>query len=712
MGRRMETDDRIVVMGEDVHRLNGGTNGATRGLKDAFPDRILGTPISENAFAGLGGGIALDGRFRPVVEFMYADFMWVAADQLFNQIAKARHMFGGDGAVPFVLRSKVAMGTGYGSQHSMDPAGIFATAPGWRIVAPSTPFDYVGLMNSALRCKDPVRRARARRPLQLHRRRARSTTSTTACRSARRPSAARARSVTVLTYLAMTAYVLQAVEQVGDVDAEVIDLRWLDRASIDWDTIGASIRKTNNVLIAEQGARRHVVRRLAGRRDPAPVLRLARPPVAAGHRRRGVAEHQQGAGAGRDRPDATRSSPALRRDRRGAEHGPSCCGCPRSPPNTTRGGPAELAGRARTRAFAAGDVIATVETDKAVVDVEAEADGVILRMLVGRGRRGRGRRADRAARRDPARPWTTSTRCWPASAATRRRADPQRCAAPRRSRAGRGAAPVAARTRRRGPAGSSPARWPAGWPGGRPAVTDLTGTGPGGRIVRRDVEAALAQRSRRGGRRPRRQPGPAGTRRPHRVPRRAATPAPPRLTQGRGVHRPAAQPDAPGDRGPAHREQARPPRTSTSAASPGSTRCSRCGPSSTTAPRSGSRSTTWWSRPWPGPTAVPEMNVIWTGGRRPLVHAGSTWPSPSPPTTGWSRRCCARSSDGRSPTSPGPRRTSPSARARDGCSSTSSRAARSRSPTSACTASRSSPRSSTRRRPRSSRSAPRSRRPS
>ncbi len=87
---------------------------------------------------------------------MYADFMWVAADQLFNQIGKARHMFGGDGDVPLVLRSKVAMGTGYGSQHSMDPAGIFATAPGWRIVAPSTPFDYVGLMNSALRCKDPV----------------------------------------------------------------------------------------------------------------------------------------------------------------------------------------------------------------------------------------------------------------------------------------------------------------------------------------------------------------------------------------------------------------------------------------------------------------------------------------------------------------------------------------------------------------------------
>ncbi|MBO0845038.1 MAG: MFS transporter [Nocardioides sp.] len=253
MGRRMETEPGIVVMGEDVHRLNGGTNGATRGLTERFPGRILGTPISENAFAGLAGGIALDGRFRPVVEFMYADFMWVAADQLFNQIAKARHMYGGSGGVPLVLRSKVAMGTGYGSQHSMDPAGIFATSAGWRIAAPSTPYDYVGLMNTALRLQDPVV---VLEHVDLY------TSSGPGpvddwdyCLPVGKSAVRRAGSdVTVLSYLGMTPYVLGAVEEYADLDAEVIDLRWLDRASVDWDTIEQSLTKTNKILIAEQGA--------------------------------------------------------------------------------------------------------------------------------------------------------------------------------------------------------------------------------------------------------------------------------------------------------------------------------------------------------------------------------------------------------------------------------------------------------------------------
>ncbi|MDQ0821606.1 2-oxoisovalerate dehydrogenase E1 component [Arthrobacter sp. V4I6] len=253
MNQRMEQDSRIVVMGEDVHHLNGGTNGATKGLAKKFGDsRILGTPISENAFVGLAGGMALDGRFRPVVEFMYPDFMWVAADQVFNQIGKARHMFGGDNPVPLVLRTKVAMGSGYGSQHLMDPAGIFATSPGWRIIAPSTAADYIGLMNAALTLQDPVL---VIEHVDLYGVKDHVPAEDLdyiippGCAAIRRSGS----EVTVISYLSMVRHSLEAIEQTG-VDAELIDLRWLDRASIDWETIGASIKKTNAVLIVEEGA--------------------------------------------------------------------------------------------------------------------------------------------------------------------------------------------------------------------------------------------------------------------------------------------------------------------------------------------------------------------------------------------------------------------------------------------------------------------------
>ncbi|SJM71052.1 Branched-chain alpha-keto acid dehydrogenase, E1 component, alpha subunit / Branched-chain alpha-keto acid dehydrogenase, E1 component, beta subunit [Gulosibacter sp. 10] len=254
MGERMAADDRIVVMGEDVQHLGGGTNGATKGLVDRFgAERVIGTPISENGFFGLATGIALDGRYRPVVEFMYADFMWVAADQVFNQAGKIRHMFGGESDVPLVLRSKVAMGSGYGSQHLMDPAGIYAAHPGWRIVAASTAADYVGLMNAALALNDPVL---VIEHVDLYGKK--DSVPAGGLDYVIPPGSAAVRregsEATVLTYLSMVDRSLEAVERTG-VDAEVVDLRWLDRASLDWDTIGESIRKTGNVLIVEQGAR-------------------------------------------------------------------------------------------------------------------------------------------------------------------------------------------------------------------------------------------------------------------------------------------------------------------------------------------------------------------------------------------------------------------------------------------------------------------------
>ena len=248
----MERDERIIVLGEDVHRLRGGTSGATKGIGEKFPDRLIGTPICENGFVGMGVGAALNG-LRPVVEIMYPDFCLVAADQLFNQAAKVRHMFGGTATVPLVVRSRVSAGAGYGSQHSMDASGLFALYPGWRIVAPSTPFDYVGLMNAALHCEDPVLVVEHMALFQntgpvpagghdhmLPLGKARIVRPGSAC--------------TVVTYLSMIQVSIDAADSAG-IDAEVIDLRVLDPLGIDWPLIEASIQKTNRLIVVEENTR-------------------------------------------------------------------------------------------------------------------------------------------------------------------------------------------------------------------------------------------------------------------------------------------------------------------------------------------------------------------------------------------------------------------------------------------------------------------------
>jgi 2-oxoisovalerate dehydrogenase E1 component len=134
----------------------------------------------------------------------------------------------------------------------MDPAGIFATAPGWRIVAPSNAFDYVGLMNAALLCDDPVVVIEC---VDLYNSTGDAPVSDFdyVLEPGKAALMRTGSDLTIISYLMMTNFVMDAVAEKG-IDADVIDLRWLDRASIDWDTIGASIRKTGNVLIAEQGA--------------------------------------------------------------------------------------------------------------------------------------------------------------------------------------------------------------------------------------------------------------------------------------------------------------------------------------------------------------------------------------------------------------------------------------------------------------------------
>ena len=382
MHHRMEQDDRIVVLGEDVHRLNGGTNGATKNLAKDFPGRVLGTPISENAFVGLGGGMALDGRFRPVVEFMYPDFLWVAADQVFNQIGKARHMFGGDNPVPLVLRTKVAMGSGYGSQHLMDPAGVFATSVGWRIVAPSTAADYIGLMNTALDLQDPVLVIEHIDLYPL-------TEETPVDLDYRLPLGKAAvrrvgSDVTVISYLSMVRHSLEAVEQTG-VDAEVIDLRWLDRASLDWDTIGESIRKTNAVLIVEQGAQGtsyggwlsdEIQRRFFDWLDQ-PVQRVtgseASPSISKVLERAAIAQDRGG-----------RRRARARRGRDGGALMASIVRMPEVLANVTEAAIANWLVQ-KGQEVAVGAPLAEVETEKAVVEYAAEIGGTVLELLVAEG---------------------------------------------------------------------------------------------------------------------------------------------------------------------------------------------------------------------------------------------------------------------------------------------------------------------------------------
>jgi 2-oxoisovalerate dehydrogenase E1 component len=252
LARNMERDPTVVVLGEDIHRLKGGVSGATKSALERFPERIFATPIVENGFVGLGLGAAICG-LRPICEIMFGDFCIPAADQLFNQAAKIRHMFGGKFSVPLVVRVRVSPSAGFGSQHSMDPSGLFALYPGWRIVAPSTPFDYIGLMNSAVRCNDPVaiiehfELFQAAGPVPIG--------DLDYCIPLGKAKVVRpGNACTVLTAATTVKAAVDAAEETG-IDAEVIDLRSLDPTGLDWTTIEASVKRTNRIVIAEQTAR-------------------------------------------------------------------------------------------------------------------------------------------------------------------------------------------------------------------------------------------------------------------------------------------------------------------------------------------------------------------------------------------------------------------------------------------------------------------------
>jgi pyruvate dehydrogenase E1 component beta subunit len=164
--QEMARDERVIVLGEDVSGGAGGTSGereasggifgVTKGLLPKFGEgRVLDTPISESAIIGAAAGAALAG-LRPVAELMFADFVGVCFDQIYNQIAKFRYMFGGKSTCPVVIRMAMGAGMNMGPQHSQTIYSLLTAIPGLKIVIPSNAYDAKGLLIQAIRDDDPV----------------------------------------------------------------------------------------------------------------------------------------------------------------------------------------------------------------------------------------------------------------------------------------------------------------------------------------------------------------------------------------------------------------------------------------------------------------------------------------------------------------------------------------------------------------------------
>ncbi|MDE2442013.1 MAG: alpha-ketoacid dehydrogenase subunit beta [Betaproteobacteria bacterium] len=165
LAQEMRRDPNVVVMGIDVGGGQGGSGetgevggvlGVTRGLYPEFgPSRVIDTPISESAIIGAAAGAALTG-LRPVAELMFIDFLGVCLDQLYNQAAKFRYMFGGKAKTPLVMRSMIGAGLRAGAQHSQTLHPWLTSVPGLKVVMPSNAYDAKGLLIQAIRDDDPV----------------------------------------------------------------------------------------------------------------------------------------------------------------------------------------------------------------------------------------------------------------------------------------------------------------------------------------------------------------------------------------------------------------------------------------------------------------------------------------------------------------------------------------------------------------------------
>jgi pyruvate dehydrogenase E1 component beta subunit len=260
MRLEMRRDPTVILFGEDVaggatlphmegenKEAWGGVLGVTKGLASEFGrNRVLDTPISESAF--IGAAVASTG-LRPVAELMFVDFMGVCFDQIFNQGAKLRYMFGGKAQVPMVVRTMIGAGFRAAAQHSECLYSIFAHIPGIKSVVPSTPYDAKGLLSSAIRDNDPVMFFEHKVLYDMEGEVPEDNyTIPLGVADVKREG----KDATIVTLGRMVHLALEAADTLANegMDVEVIDLRSI--SPMDGDAILASVKKTHRLVVVDE----------------------------------------------------------------------------------------------------------------------------------------------------------------------------------------------------------------------------------------------------------------------------------------------------------------------------------------------------------------------------------------------------------------------------------------------------------------------------
>jgi pyruvate/2-oxoglutarate/acetoin dehydrogenase E1 component len=248
MKEEMRLDSTVITLGCDVGN-RGGPFGITKDLLGEFgPKRVIDTPISEPAFTGAGVGAAATG-LRPVVEILYSDWITLSMDQLVNMAAKMRYMFGGKVNMPLVVRAPFGAGGGNAAQHSQSFESWFNHVPGFKVVAPITPYDVKGMLKAAIRDDNPVIFFEHKRSYQMKGEVPEGDYIVPLGKAAIRREGT---DVTIVSYSMMSIKAQQAAEELVEegISCEVIDLRSI--LPLDYETVMKSIAKTSRVVVTQE----------------------------------------------------------------------------------------------------------------------------------------------------------------------------------------------------------------------------------------------------------------------------------------------------------------------------------------------------------------------------------------------------------------------------------------------------------------------------